>query len=372
MGIFFTAPAAQADWTPAKRLTWTSGDCYIPAIATGPGSAVHVVWRNNASGNSEIYYKRSTDGGATWQAARRLTWNPGDSNSPDVAADSGNAVHVVWRDDTPGNNEIYYRRSTDGGVTWQAAKRLTSTSGDGDCPAITTDSDGTIQLAWSDDKSGDIEIYHVRSTDSGSTWSSAKRLTRTTAWKNAPDIALDSDSGVHVVWYAMTSDNAEIFYRESPDGGSTWNSLKRLTWTSADTYYPTLSIDSNDGLHVVYEEYTPGNYDIFYKRSTDGGASWSAPTRLTWTIGAFLIPSMGTNSGTGVHVVWHDEASDNLEIYYKRSADSGMSWGPIQRLTWTSGSSYDPAIAIDSGDNIHVVWRDHTPGNYEIYYKKGT
>lgn len=46
-------------------------------------------------------------------------------------------------------------------------------------------------------------------------------------------------------------------------------------------------------------------------------------------------------------------------------------WTPVKRITWTSGSSYYPAIAIDSTDIIHVVWQDNTPGNYEVYYLKG-
>ena len=52
-------------------------------------------------------------------------------------------------------------------------------------------------------------------------------------------------------------------------------------------------------------------------------------------------------------------------------ADAAADWSPVKRLTWTSGRSYDPAMAIDSSNTIHVVWNDSTPGNYEIYYKNG-
>jgi len=51
---------------------------------------------------------------------------------------------------------------------------------------------------------------------------------------------------------------------------------------------------------------------------------------------------------------------------------SQADWTSAKRLTWTSGHSLDPAIAIDSSGNLHIVWHDDTPGNYEIYYKKGT
>ena len=45
-------------------------------------------------------------------------------------------------------------------------------------------------------------------------------------------------------------------------------------------------------------------------------------------------------------------------------------WSPVQRLTWNSGYSYYPAVALDASGHIHVVWQDSTPGDYEIYYKK--
>jgi hypothetical protein len=45
------------------------------------------------------------------------------------------------------------------------------------------------------------------------------------------------------------------------------------------------------------------------------------------------------------------------------------SW-TTKRLTYNSGFSESPAMAIDSIDHIHVVWQDNTPTNYDIYYKK--
>lgn len=50
--------------------------------------------------------------------------------------------------------------------------------------------------------------------------------------------------------------------------------------------------------------------------------------------------------------------------------DGGASWA-TKRLTWNSGQSSYVNICVDSSDNIHVVWNDDVPGNYEIYYKKG-
>ena len=63
----------------------------------------------------------------------RLTNESGNSytsyNNAWCVASNGNVVHIVWYDDRHGgyhNYEIYYKRSTDGGVKWGADKRLTN------------------------------------------------------------------------------------------------------------------------------------------------------------------------------------------------------------------------------------------------------
>jgi len=46
---------------------------------------------------------------------------------------------------------------------------------------------------------------------------------------------------------------------------------------------------------------------------------------------------MAVDSSDAIHIVWADFASDGYEIYYKRSDDGGISWSDAQRITWTSG-----------------------------------
>jgi hypothetical protein len=187
-----------------------------------------------------------------------------------------------------------------------------------------------------------------------------------------PAIATDLNSNIHVVWNAHKSGNEEIYYKRSTDGGTSWGAAQRLTWTSNDSWFPALAIDSNDHIHIVFrEEYTPGNPELYYKRSTNGGTSWSAAQRLTWTSDSSLLPAIATNLSSNIHLVWHDYTPGNSEIYYKKSTHGGTTWGAAQRLTWTPDTSELPAVTVDSNNFIHLVYKDYTPGNSEIYYKKG-
>ena len=371
-GLFYLTPVALADWSAAHRLTWTSGVSGAPDIAIDSSDTIHVVWSDDTPGNNEIYYKRSTDGGTTWSAAKRIAWTAGNSLSPAMAIDSSETLHVVWADYTPGNYELYYKSSADAGTTWSAAQRLTWTSGDSYAPAIAIDPSETLHVVWYDYTPGKTEIYHKSSADAGTTWSAAKRITWTSGWSGGAAIAIDLSDAIHIVWEDDTPGNTEIYYKGSADGGSTWSAAKRITWTPSKSYGPAITTDSSDAIHVVWSDLTPGNMEIYYKGSADGGSTWSASKRLTWTSGTSSSPVIAKDSGDIIHVAWSDYTPGNPEIYYKSSPDGGSTWSATTRITWTSGISHSTAIAIDSSDAIHVVWANDTPGNYEIYYKKGT
>lgn len=105
-----------------------------PAVAAS-GNNVYVVWSEHTDDDVHLLYRRSTDGGATFGGTINLSNNAGSSDRPAIAA-SGNNVYVVWFDNTPGNAEILYRRSTDGGGTFGSTINLSNNAGSSFEPAI--------------------------------------------------------------------------------------------------------------------------------------------------------------------------------------------------------------------------------------------
>jgi hypothetical protein len=224
---------------------------------------VHVVWSDERDGNYEIYYKRSTNGGSSWGADARRTNDPASSFLPSVSI-SGTVVHVIWNDNRDGNDELYYKRSTNGGINWGLDTRLTNNFAESYLPSATV-----------------------------------------------------SGLFVHVVWNDGRDGNWELYYKRSPDGGLSWGEDTRLTNNSATSYSPSVSV-SGLFVHIVWQDYRDGNFEIYYKRSTDGGSSWGADTRLTNNPAVSIRPSISV-SGQVVHVVWTDTRDGNYEIYYKRN-----------------------------------------------------
>jgi len=371
MGLFLLSPAARADWQPAKRLTWNSGESSAPRVVLDSSGRLHLVWEDLTPGNFDVFYKKSTDGGDTWTANKRLTWTAGYSSHPAIAADSSDNLHVVYDETAPGNYEIYYRRSEDEGATWSTGIRLTWTTGSSWDAAIAVDSSDNLHVFWADSNPGNYELYYKKSTDGGVTWSTNKRLTWTPGDSFEPAIAIDPSDHLHVAWYDYTAATCDVYYKKSTDGGNTWTANKRLTWTADDSFSPAIVADTSGDLHVVWEDNAPGNSEIYFKSSADGGDSWTPNKRLTWTADDSYLPAIVADTSGDLHVVWNDDTPGNYEVYFKTSADGGVTWTTNQRLSWTSGDSESPDICVDPSGNIHVFWSDDTPGNYEIYYKKG-
>ncbi len=355
-------------WDSDLRLTNDTAGSFIGNVYDNnrciavEGDTAHAVWFEEHEGKSEVYYKRSTDAGVTWEEEKRLASNGIISDNPSIGV-SGAIVHVIWHDFRDGDEDVYYTRSNDGGSTWQDEVRLTIS---GACldPSLAV-SGSSVHVVWRT-ISG---VHYLRSIDAGTTWGTDTKLTDSSYSACFPSIAA-SDSAVHVVWQDEgNSERWNVFYTNSSDGGKNWSAVTQLTDIDKHTYFPSVAT-SGSAVHVSWQDERNDNLEIYYKRSSDGGITWSPDTRLTTAPSGKYHPSVAASDSI-VNVVWEDNRDSSLEeIYNKFSTDGGTSWSPDTRLTDSQGFSKFPLVAA-SGANVHLIWSDDRDGNYEIYYKHG-
>jgi len=366
--VFSYSVIIEAQWLPDMRLTYSPGDGYTclnnARGVAASGNFVHTVWADERDGNREIYYKRSTNFGASWSSDVNLSNNTATSWRPSIAL-NGPLVHVVWCDNRDGNFEIYYRFSSDYGANWQTETRITFTSDISWAPSLALYGQN-LHITWEESMSVNEEIFYKNSNDNGATWNANTRLTFDTIGSFYPSIAVSGDN-IHIVWYDFRLGNRSVFYRRSQNGGFNWEQEMKLTSDAAEAYNPAVAV-SGQVVSLAWHDRRSGTEEIFYKRSTNQGTTWGADTRLTYTTGISWYPSIST-SGNNVHLAWYDNTEGNYEIYYGLSTDYGANWMPFYKLTENSAGSYRPSICV-SDTNVHVVWNDDRDGNFEIYYKK--
>ena len=313
--IFFRRSAdGGATWYAARKLTNSVGTSLNPAIAVS-GPNVYVVWMENPGLDPEIHIRKSTDGGETWGTARNLSNNAGISQYPRLAV-NGSEVYVVWQDETPGKACVFIRTSTDGGATWNAARRLSNNIGGAFTPRIALDSPN-VYVVWQDHTSGTAEVYFRTSTDGGLTWAAARKVSNNAGASCTPDIAV-SGTNVYVVWNDDTPGNYEIHFRRSTDGGATWLTVQRLTNNAGASAEPVIAVNGPTIL-VVWHDDTPGVNEIFWRITGDRGATWDSVRNLSNNSGSSCDPNIAADSAS-VFVVWEDYTPGNDEIYLKYSS----------------------------------------------------
>ena len=135
---------------PTRNLSNNDGLSIFPVVAIS-GNNVYVAWWDDSLGNSEILYRRSTNNGASFGPIENLSNSEGVSTHPAIAA-SGNNMYVVWDDSTSGNAEILYRRSADGGANFSPTQILSANPGGSADPSIAASGKsltaGKLPIKW--------------------------------------------------------------------------------------------------------------------------------------------------------------------------------------------------------------------------------
>ena len=129
-----------------------------------------MVWREHTQG--DIFFTRSIDGGKSFDNTINLSNNAGEyRRSVVVTASSGvvtkDNVYVAWVDDlsSPNANEILYRRSINGGVSFGNTINLNNDASNSFAPVAAAIGDNHVYIActsWTED-----EIFYKRSVNGG-------------------------------------------------------------------------------------------------------------------------------------------------------------------------------------------------------------
>ena len=361
-----------SQWRSDFRLTNDPSNSYTSfnnahCIASD-GKIVHVTWYDNRDGNYEIYYKRSTNGGINWGADTRLSYTNYVSYFPSIAV-AGQFIYIVW-EEVKNGHVIMYTGSSNGGNNWSEPSTVSNITDSASSPSLSA-CDKYLHLVWEDYSNSGYEIYYKNSTDGGISWGSETRLTNNPADSYLPCISANGQF-LHVVWSDLRTGYSTIYYKHSTNGGLSWSEdIKLSNNINSHSYTPSISMYGNL-TGVVWYDNRDGNYEIYYTQSTNGGTNWSADTRLTNNSAISRYPSVAI-SGQTVNVVWEDyrDAGGYSRIFYKSSTNGGLNWGDELRLVNNNipyTGSYHPSISA-SHDSVYVIWYDNRDGNYEVYFK---
>ncbi len=254
------------NWTPVK-ISNNQDRWLAPRIAVHEDS-IHVVWYNLAV--DSLIYRRSTDGGLSWDDPQILA--SGTVHTPAIAV-SGQDVHVVWRG---ASSTICYRRSVNNGASFGSVVNLSTGPDDGYLPDIAVYSP-MVYVIWI--QSGPTyDIRLARSLDDGANWQASALITSDggTTEERVPRIAAGYQRA-YVAWLEI--DDATVFtrYSLSSNSGVNWTPKTTLWAEPIDTINQVAIACQGSNVYVVRD--APENGPL-QKVSINGGSTFSAEIRL--------------------------------------------------------------------------------------------
>ena len=221
----------------------------------------------------EIYYKTSSDYGATWSNDTQLTTNLIEDINPSVIQLINGTILVVWQSDRTENHDIFYKTSSDGGVSWSNAAQLTTDSNLDRGPSVTQMKDGRIWVAWHSNRFGDNEVFYK--IYDGLSWSDDLRLTSSTDEDSSPSIVQTLDGTIWIFWsLCVPLGTPDLYYKTSLDNGVTWSERVQFTTDPYNDTWPCVIQTNDTKIWVVWvssrADQPYGNWDIWYKTSLAG------------------------------------------------------------------------------------------------------
>jgi len=192
-------------------------------------------------------------------------------------------------------------------------------------------------------------------------------LSQTTSTTSSfPELVIDAKGDFNVAWVdsAGTAQGTVFFSRSTAaDGGQNFTKVKVAT-NGAAAFQPQVVVDSSgNNVYVAWAAAStaiPGSFDIFVSHSTNGGGAFPAkPARASLTPMPLVHgPRMAVDSSGLITVVWGRDETD-----ISQSTDGGATFSPPIKLSTPPQNSGGPRVAVDSKGTIYVVWADELHKN---------
>ena len=258
-------------------------------------------------------------------------------------------------------------------------------AGSGDAGAATDAGSGDAGSAWSPPQSlvDDIgrlaignhvhlvghlggQLVHRRSIDNGATWTSPVVIAP--AAGNFPGmyggLVADGDSVYLITANDDMASSASVggrplSFRKSSDNGATWSAPVQVTTTPI---FRARMAARGSFIHVAGVGNPTSNPTYWYFRSTNGGTTWTATALATnlGTYGGGQTIAVDPMTGT-VHAAYTD-ANGSIgagPTWYRRSTDNGMTWSlPVSIGENTAQSSRQARVQLTAADGrVFASWQ---------------
>ncbi len=375
-GIFFRKSTDYGNtFGKIVRISNSTVASFEPKISAD-GNNVYFLWTDSSVGKNQVFFRKSTDYGNTFGKIVNLSNSTGQAGIERIIS-GGGSVYVAWRDNFSGNPDIFFRKSTDYGNTFGKPINISDDKGLSGLPQISSFGK-YVYIAWQDTTSGFDNVYLRTSHDGGNTFANTINLSNNSNYSIAPKISVDANN-VNVIWTERTPMGFHILFIQSTNNGNTFGKPLDLTQFANKTLNFSIPVgiigpsqdpiiqSSQKFAYVVWSDIGIGNNEIIFVRISNNSTNnmLSKTINLSNNYGYSIQPDM-TVVGNRVYIAWSDSTPGNHDILSTVSMDNGNTFANTINLSNDKGPSFIPFV-FASETNGYVTWEDSSSGVRGIY-----
>jgi hypothetical protein len=187
---------------------------------------------------------------------------------------------------------------------------------------------------------------------------------------------------LHMIWTDKFEGNHEIYYSQIDSELEKLSSTINLSNNNGSSAFPRLHVE-NDIVYATWYDYSPGQSDVFFAKSIDGGKKFTIKNLSNDQKASYNPWIDGIKNN--VYVVWNDGGKSeeidvsgvkrivdilfgDMEIYFAHSDDYGKTF-EVKNISNTKGDSVNPRLRIEE-NKVFVVWSQDTNSSSQVYFSK--
>lgn len=365
--------------------------------------AVYAEQNGTGQATQDIYSVYSDDEGVTWSMPNRVDLgdapNNADSDFPKMTVTGSGDYVVVWQETRDqvlsgsSNQDVFYNRSTDGGVTWGATSIAlnTATAGaniDTDIDRVYLASDGdNVYVTWEEDSGpglgGNEEIQFARSTNGGASFLAPVVVSQNygPGQSDVDEPQVHADDGLVIITYTDSiNGNDQAFLLRSTDDGATFSAAIQVESDPTGNVDEVFSALDGNVVLCAWTDTGGGQNDAIRAAiSLDGGQTFGpeqicGPNAELNGVGDADGPSVELN-GQNAYIVWASDhqsvlnggssGSGGNEIFLSYTNDGGATWNHEIELEQGMVNNR-PLVEVDPATGTVHVWTEHNANGSNI------
>jgi hypothetical protein len=311
----------------------------------------------------------SQDTGATFGADTIVS---NDADAFDIARTAANQWVLAWSDKQwmPG---AFASVSTNGGVTWGAPQRADQGPGataESRFGGVTIAGTDTVFFAYRDrrdDQGKQWNVYAADATPGTFDFTGHERRVDTdaggsTLLTHLANFATDGTRGYFAMSALTNGAGSEMWVTRTLDGGRTFQPAVKISSHDpgdSDDDYPIAKATPDGSVYVTWRRWFPalGSYALYFARSTDFGVTWGPQTLIAGGIVDLETHEIAATA-SAVVVLW----SDGQNIRVVRSVDHGASFSPASVVDDNPTGTSRLPTACTQNSRIWFAYEGFTPG----------